>query len=408
MRVLLVTDWNRGRGGAEAHITWLRDGLRAAGDDVRLLTSSAGTAGDGTADYVGLGTDRRLAQAVLQIVNPIAVVAARRAVHDFSPDVVLVNMFAHHLSPAILRPLARLPVVLLVSDYKCVCPIGSKLLPDGTLCTARAGWVCHRAGCVGLLHWVRDRPRYALIRTGVRRVARVLACSRYLAAELGRDGIAAETIIYPVPAPTTGAGTPNADPTFVFCGRLEREKGVDVLLAAFARVRGEVPTARLRIVGDGSERDRLEQRARTLGLAAAVSFNGWLDPPAVERQLADAWALVAPSLWAEPLGLVALEAMVRGVPVLASAVGGLSETVEDGATGLLVPNGDALALGDRMIALARGDLFPSHRLPAQLVARVTERHSVKRHVDAMRTVFGELKLTWPTHLAGAPPRYRRG
>ena len=52
MRVLLVTDWNRGQGGAEAVMAALRDGLRGAGDEVGLLTSSAGTAGDGTADYV--------------------------------------------------------------------------------------------------------------------------------------------------------------------------------------------------------------------------------------------------------------------------------------------------------------------------------------------------------------------
>ena len=58
MRILLVTDWNRGRGGAEAYATWLRQGLREAGDDACLLTSSAGTAADGTADFVAFGTHR--------------------------------------------------------------------------------------------------------------------------------------------------------------------------------------------------------------------------------------------------------------------------------------------------------------------------------------------------------------
>ena len=51
MRALLITDWMASSGGAESYVTWVRDGLRAAGDEVRLLTSSAGTAGDGSAEY---------------------------------------------------------------------------------------------------------------------------------------------------------------------------------------------------------------------------------------------------------------------------------------------------------------------------------------------------------------------
>jgi hypothetical protein len=79
MRALLITDWMAGSGGAESYITWVRDGLRAAGDEVRLLTSSAGTAGDGSAEYRAYGTDLLVAQAFLQIINPFAVVEVRRA-----------------------------------------------------------------------------------------------------------------------------------------------------------------------------------------------------------------------------------------------------------------------------------------------------------------------------------------
>src|SRR5690606_20495241 len=100
------------------------------------------------------------------------------------------------------------------------------------------------------------------------------------------------------------------------------------------------PTARLRVVGEGPERPALEALARSLGLDGAVSFRGWVSPADVEHELADAWAQVVPSLWAEPLGLIALEAIVRGVPVIASAAGGLGEIVEHGRSGLLFPNGD--------------------------------------------------------------------
>ena len=190
----LVTDWNRGQGGAEASITWLRDGLRAAGDETRLLTSGAGTAGNGTADFVAFGTENVVAQAFLQIENPIAYVTARQAVREFRPDVAWVNMFAHHLSPAVLRALRQVPTVLLVSDYKCVCPLGSKLLPDGSLCQSRAGWACHEARCLSLPHWLRDQPRYASF---VRSCGTSLAWSPSVLgpAELAAAGIPADVLL---------------------------------------------------------------------------------------------------------------------------------------------------------------------------------------------------------------------
>ena len=357
-----------GSGGAESYVTWVRDGLRAAGDEVRLLTSSAGTAGDGSAEYRAYGTNLLVAQAFLQIVNPFAVAEVRRALREFRPDVAFVNMFEHHLSPAILGQLRGVPTVLSLTDYKSVCPLGTKLLPDGRICSDKAGAVCLRRSCVSLPHWLRDQPRYALIRSGMRRVQRVLACSRWMQRVLASNGVSAEYLPLPVPEPRHGfRRAPAEQPLFVYCGRLDVEKGLPLLLRAFARVRADLPGARLRIVGRGPQRTMLEDLTAALLLKEAVTFRGWVAPTEVERELEDAWALVAPSLWAEPLGLVAIEAIVRGVPVVASASGGLGETVQDGVSGLLFPNGDEAAPAERLDAVARGRAFPDHQLPAALV-----------------------------------------
>jgi len=391
MRVLLVGDWNRGRGGAEAHILALRDGLRAAGDAVRLLTSSAGTSGDGTAEYVAYGSERAAAQVFLQIANPSAIACVRRAVREFRPDVTLVNMFAHHLSPAVLFALDGAPIVLLVSDYKCVCPVGSKLLPDGSICAVPAGLVCWRSGCVNAAHWLRDQPRYALIRAGLRRVARVVACSAWVRDELARNGIHAEVLLLPGPR---GPGArferrPAPEPLFLFVGRLDREKGVELLLRAFARVRRRFASARLRIAGQGPLRGHLEGIARALGVTDAVEFCGWLSPDEVEQRLSDAWALVVPSLWAEPLGLVAVEAVTRGVPVVASARGGLAEIVEDGVSGVLFPNNDEDALVERLSSIASRARFHEQVLPVEAVRRAADTFGLERHITRMRGIFAE-------------------
>lgn len=271
MRVLLVNDGIANEGGTETYLTIVRTELAKRGDDVRLLTSSAGSMANGTADYVAFGATRVAAQAFLQIVNPGAVATVRRAVREFRPDVALVNMFEMHLSPAIFSALRSVATVLNVANYKPICPIGLKMLPDGTRCVVPPGLVCMRSGCVGPAHWVRDRPRYALIGRAVSAADHVLTCSSWMTRELARHGIAATYL--PWPSPPVPAGfrrNAAATPRFVYLGRLAPEKGVDVLLRAVATLVERVPDALLRIVGSGPLEGALKAEAARLGVDSAV------------------------------------------------------------------------------------------------------------------------------------------
>lgn len=404
MRVLLITDWLQGVGGAERYISAVRDALRAAGDEVRLLTSDVGTAGDGSAEYRAHGSERLAAKAVLQLANPFAVAVVRRALREFRPDAALVNMFEHQLSPAIFGPLRRVPSVLSITDYKGICPLGTKLLPDGRLCRSPAGLVCWRSGCLTAAHWVREQPRYALIRWSRGHTRRVLTCSAWMQRELARNGIAAEHVALPVPpaGPTFSRRT-SEHPTFVYCGRLDRTKGVPLLLRAVARLKRTVPAIRLRIVGEGPQRALLEDLTRRLELGDAVTFRGLVRPDLVEHELADGWAVVVPSRWAEPLGLVALEAIVRGIPVVASADGGLGETVEHGTSGLLFANGDEDELVRRLEEIATGRAFPTHALPDAVVRRVARCHDPGLHGERLRDILKALSAAPVPRTSGARP-----
>jgi glycosyltransferase involved in cell wall biosynthesis len=146
---------------------------------------------------------------------------------------------------------------------------------------------------------------------------------------------------------------PAGEPEIVFLGRVTPYKGVAVALEALALLRSAHGIeARLRIVGPedapyGADMRRLAER---LGIAAAVSWHGQQSAEAVAAMLARAHALLVPSIWDEPFGLVTIEGAFARVPIVAADVGGISEGVRDEEHALLFARGDAAAAA---AALAR-------------------------------------------------------
>ena len=142
----------------------------------------------------------------------------------------------------------------------------------------------------------------------------------------------------------------------LFVGRLERSKGLDYLIPAFASVNSRVEGATLAIVGSGSESyvNELKARARAVGVGDRVFFTGRIS----QRLLVDAYAasslVVLPSLM-EGFGLTVLQSMAAGKPCVATRVGAIPEIVRDGESGLLVNPADPRELGD---AIARVLLDP--------------------------------------------------
>lgn len=143
---------------------------------------------------------------------------------------------------------------------------------------------------------------------------------------------------------------PRDDGYILFVGRFVAQKGIDVLLRAFGAALERCTEARLLIVGDGDLELYFRRVAHHLGFPHRVTFVGWQTGSALLELYQKAQFVVVPSYY-EPFGIVALEAMACGRPVIAARVGGLEEIIEDGVVGYLTPSGDYLRMAHRMAEL---------------------------------------------------------
>jgi len=165
--------------------------------------------------------------------------------------------------------------------------------------------------------------------------------------------------------------------------RLHRQKGVINLLRAAPGILNAFPGAAIAIVGDGPEREHLRREARRLGLDHRVQFLGERKDAAVALALFDLFVL--PSLW-EGLPFVLVEAAALGRPIVATAVDGVPEILENGKTGLLVPPGDPTALSHAVLKLL-GDREEAARLGDMARKLVPPRFPLRRMVEQTENLY---------------------
>jgi len=178
------------------------------------------------------------------------------------------------------------------------------------------------------------------------------------------------------------APRPRPGPLIGAIGRLEPQKGFDILIRALREIDG----ATLVLVGDGSERGRLEELARELGVAERVAFIGWSDQVRGYLGSFDVFAL--PSRF-EGFPLAVLEALLARAAVVAADVGSVAEAVRDGETGLLVPAEDPVALAAAMRRLL-ADEGLRRRLGAQGRRLVLDRFTADHMTLAFEVLYQQL------------------
>ena len=184
------------------------------------------------------------------------------------------------------------------------------------------------------------------------------------------------------------------DRLVLYVGRLDREKGINVLIDAMAQVAAIEPRAKLLIVGKGQLQETLQEQIRGLNLGDRAQFAGYLTGNVLAAVMRSAEVLVVPSLY-EPFGIVALEGMINRTAVIASDSSGLAEIITDGQTGLRVPPRDVKALAQAILQLLSSD-----ELRAGLAERGYECASTQyRWADIARSTCEAYGVTAPAEAA---------
>lgn len=183
-------------------------------------------------------------------------------------------------------------------------------------------------------------------------------------------------------------------PTILFVGRISPSKGVEVLLAAAVRLARQLPELRLRLVGrvEAPFLDSLRDRAEAAGLPRLLEVKGPLPPASLPAEFSRADVFAAPSLYEGGPGLVYLEAMACGLPVIACEGSGAAEVVRDGENGILVVPGDVASLEESLRSL-----FEDDEERGRLGHRA--RHYVLREADT-RVAVRRLESMYHDILAG--------
>jgi len=289
--------------------------------DLRVLAS-----GTGSDPRFALVPPRRLDGPRFYAGLPLRVA---RELRSFRPDAVIAESPYEAIAVQLARRMTRTPAKLVVDVHG-----------DWHTSTRLYGSSLRR-----LLSPVADRLADRAVRSAdAQRPVGPFTAS--LVRTLGRDPAAVFTAYLDLDAFSGPVEPLPEEPRFLFVGVLERYKNVETLAAAWRLAAARVPQARLRLVGHGTRVDVAESLVRE-----GARWNRRLEPAAVARALDASLALLLPSA-SEGLPRIAIEAFLRGRPVLGARAGGIPDIVEDGVNGLLVPPGDPAALAAAIERLA--------------------------------------------------------
>jgi glycosyltransferase involved in cell wall biosynthesis len=353
MRILHLTDRASARGGADVNLNAVLSALH-----VRHEVCLAAGRIDPGFEVAGLGFEVRVVPGLDDLRHGPEESDLDELLASWRPDRVHVH---NAIGARTLGWVAARGGVATVQDHRGFCPGRGKWTLDGAVCREPMSERTCRPCFDDVGYFARVLSTTQKRLEALREMRGVAVLSEYMAAELAAAGVSRERVevVRPFVDPLPARVSPSGPPCVLFVGRLVESKGVAAALDAWQRSGVELP---LVMAGTGTLRVSLED--------AGLEVTGWVPQSEMAAVYARAAAVLVPSLWQEPFGIVGLEALAHGVPVAAWRSGGVAEWHTDRE--LLVEWGDVDALA-RALAKAvegRAARYPAGFTRGDAVARL--------------------------------------
>lgn len=389
MRVTFISiEWQR-NGGVASYLHRLAAALAARGDAVQVVhgdrgaTPIAGVRDDCVPGCTSWGQPRGHEES--------SAAAAMDAIRGFDPDVVHVQSCNNFTLEALIRARYRATKTLHVYDF---CPSNTKYhhgpdrecaYPTSALCLPRMGYLACTTSRRPAV-WIGLQRRARRANRNNASYGKVIVASGHVRGHALATGYPeAQVEVVPYFVGTAAPATPEAG-LVLTGGRLVREKGIDLFLAALPHV---AHSWRAIVAGAGLEAAALAAQASSAGLNGRVEFAGWKDEASMAALFDRASVVAMPSRWPEPSGILGLEAMAHGRPVVAFATGGIPEWLSHGETGLLVAPGDIRGFGAALDSLLT-DPDASARMGHAGRLRAAQVFSAEAHLARLDAIYASL------------------
>jgi len=383
MKIIQVISLGYEIGGAELIVKRLKEILIFRGHEVIVLSSDL--RGDkkhfSDVEFKGINPSNP-AKLLFHLFNPYSYFKFRSLIREFKPDIVHIHTMSE-LSPSILFLLRQTPTIMTIhGPEEFTKSMIIWFLPPSDF--KKGDYNLKNLNFAGKAHYFYYIyiQRY-IYKLGFKNVDLFITPSKYIMRAVKKD-------LCPIKTLHNGIDLfkyCNIKNTYqlLFVGRFGKVKGIEFIISALPKILNKFPNAKLNIVGEGKYKNNLIKIVKMLKLDKSVKFIGWIEHNKLTSYYKNSSIFVMPSICPEAFGLVGIEAMSVGRPVIASNVGGIAEWLDDGETGYLVNPGNSEQIAEKVIKL-----FSDRKLMEQMgknARKKAEQFSIEKHANEIEKIY---------------------
>lgn len=318
------------------------------------------------------------------------------------PDIAHLHNIFSHLSPSIIFTLKKynIPIIMTLHDYKLFCP-NYQLFSQGKICfdclEKRNFSSCLYKKCIkdsytkSLIGYLEAKLQKDILKTAGK-IDIFLAPSRFMKKKAIEAGIPAKKIIHlpyfvNINEKHNNSFLKEKNPYLLYFGRLSQEKGVKLLIKSFLNLSDKFPKWKLKIAGNGPEKDELKRLAEN---NKNIEFLGRKQRSQLKKIISKSYLTILPSIWPDNFPFSILESLVLTKPVLAAKIGGIPELIKDRKTGLVFKPNNQKDLTEKII-WAINNKKEMKKISNNIQKGILDKYSKEKHYNKLIKIYERIQ-----------------